>query len=436
MRLGVGGPVAEGEFARLIAPYCLTGDLAVAVSGGGDSMALLALLVRWAGRQDAGCRITALTVDHGLRPESADEARQVAAWCRSLRVAHKTLKVTDSPPASGLQEWARDRRYELMCQWAREAGGASLLLAHTLDDQAETVLMRLARGSGVDGLAAMAPETSRYGMRLLRPLLDMPRERLRQTLAELGQDWMEDPSNEDGRFERVRVRRALETLEPLGVDTRRLADTAAAMRRAKRVLERQTSQCLQKVHWGALGEVEFDPACLAREEREIGLRALRRILGAVSGDAVPPRLDSLESLLDWTVGEAGVARTLHGCVLRRVSGGRIVAARELARCAPPVKVEAGQEMVWDGRWRVSLMRGEPCTVGALGTEWRMERPIPRKVVRQALPAFRRKGRVVAVPPLGVYEGIRQDSADAQLLEWREGTGDAVRHRVTDKGQRQ
>lgn len=423
MHLDAGGPVADEEFARLIGPFRLKGALVVAVSGGGDSMALLALLSRWVKNSGAGCQITALTVDHRLRPESAGEARQVAAWCRGLRVGHKTLKVTAPPPTSGLQEWARARRYELMCQWARDAGGVPVLLAHTLDDQAETLLMRLARGSGVDGLAAMALETSRYGVRLLRPLLGMPRERLRRTLAALGQDWLEDPSNEDGRFERVRARQTLGMLEPLGIDIRRLADTAAAMDRAKRALERQTSQCLKDVHWGALGEVEFDPDRLAREEREIGLRALRRILGAVSGPAPPPRLDSLESLLDWAVEGAGAARTLHGCVLRRVSGGRIVAARELARCAPPVKVRAGQEAVWDGRWRVSLRLGEPCMVGALGAEWRTEGQLPRQVVRQTLPAFRRKGRVVAVPPLGVHEGSRQGSASAHLLAWQKAEQD-------------
>lgn len=409
----------DDEFAQLLAQFCIEGTLAVAVSGGGDSMALLALLARWTGGRGASCRITALTVDHGLRPEAADEARQVATWCQKLGVAHQTLSVESPPPVSGLQNWAREQRYALLCQWAKEANGAPVLLGHTLDDQAETVLMRLARGSGVDGLSAMAAEAWWNGVRLLRPLLDIPRKRLRITLAEFGQRWLEDPSNQDDRFERVRIRRALEVLEPLGIDARRLADTAAAMARARIALERRVDRCLQELHWGRFGEVEFAPARIGREEREIGLRILRRIMGKVSGQIVHPRLNSLDSLLDWVVEGGGVARTLRGCVLRRISGGRIVAARELARCAPPVILRAGQEAVWDGRWRVSLRRGAPCTVGALGADWKAEGHLPRQIVRQSLPAFRRAGEVVAVPPLDVYDGDLRSSASGKLAAWPE-----------------
>lgn len=368
-------------------------------------MALLSLLARWAGK--AGGRVATATVDHGLRPESAAEARRVAEWSRLLGGAHRTLKVEAPPPNGGLQEWARERRYALLLQWARESGGIPVALAHTLDDQAETFLLNLARGSGVDGLAAMAPETMRGGVRLLRPLLAVSRKRLRRTLEALGQDWLEDPSNLDRRFLRVRARHAMEALRSLGIDARRLGATAAAMARARRALERQTAACLGDFHWGELGEVELDPARIGCEEREIGLRALRGVLAAASGRGLPPRLVRLESLLDWILGGGGArARTLHGCVLRRAAGGRILVVREFSRCAPALVLRAGEERVWDRRWRVSLRGGGPCLVGALGAEWRAGGALPRPLVRQSLPAFRQGGEIVAVPPLGACgEGV-------------------------------
>src|SRR5262249_20106992 len=185
-------------------PFESRPHLAVAVSGGRDSMALALLVAAWAERR--GGRVTAITVDHGLRPEAAAEARQVGRWLRAHGITHRTLRWR--PPAGalpgGLQAAARAGRYAPPCGWGRPRGVLHLALAHQQEDQAETLLLRLARGSGLDGLAAMAPIAERMGVRLLRPLLSVPRARLRATLVAAPQPWIDDPSNENPAHARIR----------------------------------------------------------------------------------------------------------------------------------------------------------------------------------------------------------------------------------------
>ena len=185
--------------------------LALAVSGGSDSMALLRLVAAWRNER----YVTVLTVDHGLRPDSAKEALQVSAWCMGLGLPHVTLAWQGPKPATGLQVKARAVRYDLMTDWCRAHGVAWLLTAHTMDDQAETVLMRLVRTTSFDSLSGI-PEMGEWkGIGLFRPLLGERREGLRAFLNHLGQPWIDDPSNADERFERVRIRKALPMLAEL-----------------------------------------------------------------------------------------------------------------------------------------------------------------------------------------------------------------------------
>uniref|UniRef100_UPI0026223B47 tRNA lysidine(34) synthetase TilS n=1 Tax=uncultured Amaricoccus sp. TaxID=339341 RepID=UPI0026223B47 len=207
------------------------GRLGVAVSGGGDSVALLLLL------HAAGRDLAAVTVDHGLRPESVGEAASVAALCAARGIPHSVLRWEDRDPRGNLQQAAREARRSLIAGWAEASGIAAVALGHTLDDQAETVVMRLARGSGVDGLSAMRPETLALGILWLRPLLGIRRAALRAWLAAEGVAWAEDPTNADARFDRVRARLALPTLAGLGIGPERLAATARAVARACAALE-------------------------------------------------------------------------------------------------------------------------------------------------------------------------------------------------------
>ena len=201
-------PLDETRFAALMAalgPFERRPRLAVAVSGGPDSLALCLLAERWA--QARGGATVGLIVDHGLRPESAREAGQVAAWLSARGIAQQVLSWQGAKPASGIQAAARAARYELLCAWCRAAGVLHLLTAHHRDDQAETVALRQARGSGADGLAGIAPVRELAGLRLLRPLLTVPKAALTALLAAAGQPWLEDPSNRAAAFARARLRR-------------------------------------------------------------------------------------------------------------------------------------------------------------------------------------------------------------------------------------
>lgn len=343
--------------------------IAVAVSGGGDSMALLALSADYGVRR--GLRIDALTVDHALRPGSAEEARFVAHTAGALGVRHHALRWEGAKPASNLQAAARAARYGLMRDWRRRAGVGPLLLAHSQDDVAETFLLRLARGSGVDGLAAMAdlveedPEAA-PPLTLLRPLLDVSRRTLRATLEARGLGWAEDPSNADLRFDRVKARQALETLATLGLDAHRLARTAANMARARQVLERETDFLLAAaaLEDADLGAATLELDALRGAPREIALRAFARALEWVAGAAYPPRLDSLERAFDALLA-GGAARTLHGVLIEPSSRGVARLWREASATAPPRPLAEGATRVWDGRFRVVATR-PGLRVGALG----------------------------------------------------------------------
>jgi tRNA(Ile)-lysidine synthase len=403
-------PIAPEEFAALMEPLAPKGPLAVAVSGGADSMALLCLAARW-GKHP----LTALTVDHGLRAESAEEARRVKAWAAALGVAHVTLVWRGEKPKANLQAAARAARYGLLADWCREAGAQGLLLAHTLNDQAETVLLRLARGSGVNGLAAMAPVTQLRGIVLLRPLLGVSRARILATLRALGQDWIEDPSNDNARFARVRLRKAQAVLADAGLTPERLAATATRMARARAALETHTTALLEScAQWDSAGFCALDTQTLAAAPEEIGLRALARIVMAVGGLDVTPRLERLERLYARLCkASLGRGATLGGCRIipdsrARRRGSHLVLREAAAIAAQPLPLAPGEEMLWDHRFRIRLA-GEtaPGTVKALGQGGlalvRQEKgqalalPAP---VRPTLPSLWRNGRLAAVPHLG------------------------------------
>ena len=327
---------------------------AVAVSGGSDSVALLRLIAeaRESVRTIADAEITVLTVDHGLRAAAAEEAAEVGHWSRRLGFDHVTLECRESLPSSGVQAAAREERYRLMTEWCLGQGAEVLLVAHTLEDQAETVLMRLARGSGVDGLSAMAPLTVQNGVAVVRPLLSVSRDDLRSYLVALDQPWIDDPSNDDTRFERVRVRKALPALADLGLTPQTLAVTARRLQRARAMLDGVAGQAMSR-HVQAYDAGFCTVGCelLSAEHEEIVLRVLARSLCAVGGEPYPPRQAALKALLEALATDP-CRRTLGGCSIDR-TGGRITITREAGRMpAEPLELRAGRPAVWDRRFRV------------------------------------------------------------------------------------
>ncbi len=399
-----------------LGPFEAAPRLAVAVSGGPDSLALTLLAHAWA--EARGGKAIGLTVDHGLRPESAAEAKAVARWLEARGIRHHILYWRGEKPQVNLQAAARAARYRLFEAWCRGAGILHLLLAHQLEDQAETFLLRLGRGSGVDGLAAMAACVETAWARLLRPLLTVPRDRLRATLEAVGQDWVEDPSNRDPRHARVRLRKLLPSLAREGLEVPRLAVTAGRLGRARQALEAWTARVLAEA-------ATLDPAGyalvargpLAAAPAEVGLRALARLLRCVGGGAYGPRLERLERLYRETVDEGlPKARTLGGCrVLRlgRRQAERILVCREAAAIAAQMPAPPGATAEWDGRFALAFAprfpraRG-PVRVGALGDAGWAEvvqrapdlraSPIPVPV-RPSLPALHDLEGVLAVPHL-------------------------------------
>ncbi len=383
-------------------------SLGLAVSGGGDSMALLHLAHDWhkdwhKGRraQSPGGSITlaAVTVDHGLRPEAAEEAAMVARTCATLGIPHETLR-WDWDGRGNLHDAARRARYRLMGDWARRHGIEAVALGHTLDDQAETFLMRLARGSGVDGLATMRRDWH-DGVRWLRPLLEVPRPDLRAYLRARGLDWAEDPSNDDPRYDRVKARRALQLLAPLGLDAPRLAETAAHMSRAREGLARHAHDAAQRLCHVRAGSVAFDLAGLGAEPPETQHRLFAHALIWISGAEYRPRLDALQEALEAAT--HGARRSLHGCL---IEGGpdQIRIYREYNAVRHEV-AEPGQ--VWDGHW--TLTGPDPqARIRALGEavadcpDWRAT-GLPRRAL-MASPAAWRNGALLSAPLAGLDNG--------------------------------
>ena len=321
-----------------------TGTLGVAVSGGGDSVALLKLLHEWSGRD-----LEVVTVDHGLRPESAEESMAVGDLARQLGLSHTILKWTDKRPGGNLQDAARTARRKLMADWARKIGITAIALGHTADDQAETFLMRLARGSGIDGLSAMEPIYEEDDILWLRPLLSVRREQLRTYLAEAGAEYFDDPSNDDTGFDRIKMRQALGTLGALGIDVDQINETTERLRAAKQVVYTSTRDLsLACTRVLSVGEVQIDTKRLLSGQSAIRLRILSEAIRYVSGAYYVPRAHSVAQILNEIATEDFRAATLHGVVLRQ-KGAETVLRREPGKTDGSV----GVGEVWDGRWIVS-----------------------------------------------------------------------------------
>jgi tRNA(Ile)-lysidine synthase len=306
------------------------GPFVVAVSGGGDSLALMHLLRAFAQAKKLAAPVV-LSVDHGLRKAAAGDAKKVAVWAKQAGLKAHVLTWRGAKPKSGVEAAAREARYRLMGAWLAKHKIATLFVGHTQDDQAETFLLRLARGSGLDGLAAMRahapwPVPGFPELSVARPLLGLGRDRLRAHLESLGQAWLDDPMNDDAAFDRVKIRKAQAALAKAGLSPARIAAAASHLARARESLEIVTEAVLaraaRKWEGARKGEcVLLDPVVLAAAPREVGLRALASLLMAVGRQAYRPRFESLERLFDRiAAADLRGGATLHGCHIRPTTG--------------------------------------------------------------------------------------------------------------------
>lgn len=343
----------------------LAGDMpaiGIAVSGGGDSIALMHMIAGWA----RGRRIMVATVDHGLRPDSAAEARQVGRAARALDLPHATLLWQRGTEAGNLMASARDARLRLLASWAQRNDLAAVALGHTADDQAETLLMRLARGSGIDGLASMAEWRDAFGTRWLRPMLGAGRQELRDWLAAQDIAWIDDPTNDDDTYERIRMRRAIAAV---GLDVGALARAANHIGEARDALSHYAAHAARDalVYNGSL-------TLPRRAYHDAPVEIRRRLIVAacrwVTGADYPPRRNTVLHALNALA--SGHRVTLDG-VLIEPDGDRIRLIREVAAA---LRAPDSQGEVWDRRWHVSGLRpGQHVAALGLGqvarVKWRL-----------------------------------------------------------------
>ncbi len=408
------GAVDDSEFAGLmgrLGPFPKSTVVAVAVSGGPDSLALVLLAERWAAARSG--RLLAYTVDHGLRPEAADEARCVGDMLRQRGIEHRVLPWRRGLDDAAGQSAARDARYRLLVEACRQDGAIHLLLGHHRGDQIETLLQRLERQSGPLGLAAMQPITVRHGVRLLRPLLSLSKSRLEDTCRVAGLSPVRDPTNLDGRFDRSGLRRLLEDR-----DVSTLAGLAASVRRAGGIAARIDCQARRL----AKGALRFRPQGYAWLDKQalVGVTPLRihhmlsRLLQTVGG-ADYLRGQPVDDLADWlrsndkesrgmTVGRVYVRRG-------REAAGRLrfLFCREAANL-PEVTIGQEDSITWDGRFCVEMNRlssrdGRLAPIGELGGQALKKVWNCPPGVAATLPALWRDGEIVALPQFSFHDRV-------------------------------
>jgi tRNA(Ile)-lysidine synthase len=337
--------ISASDAKLLFAEWKAAPAVVLAVSGGPDSVALMWLMARWRRALARGPRLITVTVDHGLRAASAREAGDVKRLAQSLGLPHHTLRWRGAKPETGLPAAARGERYRLLAKAAQDHGASHILTAHTRDDQAETLLMRLLRGSGIAGLAAMARLSPRHGVVLARPLLQVSKAQLIATLAKAKISFADDPTNRDPHFTRPRLRALMPALAAEGGDARNLARLAARLARAnaavevladgaERYLDLRNGMAPPTGRDAKVSDFKvsdfkvFDFAAFAAIPEEIRVRLLQRAIDRFGheGPAELGKVETLLTALERAAGQKSAGRrarlkqTLAGAVISLTDG--------------------------------------------------------------------------------------------------------------------
>jgi tRNA(Ile)-lysidine synthase len=374
--------------------------LAVAVSGGSDSLAALHLMVRASAKR--GWQVQAVTVDHRLRPEAADEAAFVAEVCVGLGVPHETLVWKHGVIAGNLMDQARRARYGLLAEWARRQGIGHVVLGHTADDQAETFLMGLARSAGLDGLSGMRHAWPVGDVVFARPFLETTRQHLRDFLTRDGCKWIDDPTNDDEDYARIKARRALAKLRPLGVTIEGLGRVVENLDMARSVVHAATFRAAKEVVQEQAGTLSFDRPAFEALQQELQRRILNAGLNWVSGAEYSSRASAVHRVQRAVM--TGKHSTLSGCRIR-VTADHIRIMREPKAVAT---VECPTDQPWDNRWHLTGPHGTDLTIRALGDgirslpNWRATQLSRDTLV--VSPAVWRGDTLIAAPLAGFSAG--------------------------------
>jgi len=389
----------------------------IAVSGGGDSMALLRLMADWG--QEQRVRLSAVTVNHGLRADAAREAEFVAETCESLKIKHTTLNWTDWSGAGNLQDAARRARYGLMADWAKDNDIDTIALGHTADDQAETFFMRLARASGIDGLTGMQRRRQSDDITWVRPLLMQERFELRQYLRDLRQPWIDDPSNDDEAYDRVKARKAMAALSDLGIDSHVVGRVMDHLSQVRSVLDVTTHDHAIDCMVEDNGDLIIDRKGFAQGAPEINRRLVSHALKWISSADYGPRGLKLQEFMSAML--RGQHATLHG--VRLIGGAQSLRlCREFSAVQDNVSVP---NEIWDNRWQITCDKSDGLIVRALGEDGlqklgkRAEGGMPRESLKSTPAVF--LGDDLIAAPLAdpsVPAGLASQSIHAKLIHPR------------------
>jgi tRNA(Ile)-lysidine synthase len=317
--------------ARLFSGFETLSGLVLAVSGGPDSLALMMLAAEW--RENAGSvPLSVATVDHGLREDSRGEAAKVGEWAAALGLPHAILAWRGEKPTRAIQEKAREARYALLFAHAKVLGAEAVATAHHADDQWETLLFRLARGSGLAGLAGMARDQAFPGGRLIRPLLGLPKQALIEFCQARGQAFFTDPANAHPAFARTRLRALSAPLHELGFDRAKAQKLAERAQKADAAIDWAAKEILGRA---SLPEKNlYDLSSLQKAPLALFERFLSLLLTRAAG-AAPQRLDRLESLAENMSKALNEGRnfraTLGGCVVALNRDKKLALRRESPR---------------------------------------------------------------------------------------------------------
>ncbi|WP_185983316.1 tRNA lysidine(34) synthetase TilS [Aureimonas mangrovi] len=373
-------PVGPDEGFELLRPsLTLGGDggVVLAVSGGADSLLLLVLAGE--NRARLGRPITVVTVDHGLRMESGAEAEAVREAAAHYGLPHHTMKWRGPQGSGNLSAQAREGRYALLAQAAREASAGAVITAHHQDDQIETHLLAAERGEGKGRQAAMRRARALApGVTLLRPFLALARTRIEASLRARGLEWAEDPTNRDARYARTRMRAILKAM-PHAERQRHLA-RIAALAAARDQLDSEVAAFLAPAIVDTAGMVSTSLGEWRGASPAVRAAALSRILTAVSGGSKPPTAFQARRLAE-RIGEGGTfVATLAGCRLE-VRPDRLCAAREFGRTGPrELVIEGGAAVLFDGRFEIGVPQewtgARVVSLGALGFGNRVNATLP------------------------------------------------------------
>ncbi len=375
-------PITDDVFASTMARLGVFESapmLAVAVSGGPDSMALVWLADRWARAQ--GGSAFAIIVDHGLRPESADEARIAAEQLRAANIATCIRKVSGMPLENGVPAWARKARYDLLLDAAAERGALHLLLAHHQDDQVETLMLRLARGSGVKGLAGMRHSQPGADLRLLRPLLDFTKAQVVATSEKTGWTIADDPSNRAPKYARTRIRDALASASG---DAARIANTAATLASEDAAIEHAVTRLtVQAVKVTPYGTLRLDRRSLRAAPAAVSTRLLDRAVRMAGGADGPLRRHRIARLLQDIANSPNTRRTCGGAVIQ-IKSAEVRLWREPAKLPALAPVQSYETGLWDNRFRFN-----PNEASASGDAEILIGPLGYAGLRELEAAFRK-----------------------------------------------